>query len=105
MSFNSTVLLEQLTHFPSVFVRVGKGKMLDALWHYATDHKAMTEAVNDRSPFMATRETAALTEARAQIDQILLNPTVFQNVRQFSLAHGRFLMAGVQSIMDHVTAG
>lgn len=103
MSFNSVVLLEQLTHFPSVFVRVGKGKMVDALWHYATDHKAMTQAVNDRSPFMATRETAALTEARAQIDQILLNPTVFQNVRQFSLAHGRFLMAGVQSIMDHVT--
>lgn len=103
MAFNSTVLLEQLTHFPSVFVRVDKGKMANAVWKYATDHKAMTEAINDRSPFMATRETAALTEARKQIDRILLDPSVFEKVQDFSQAHGRFLMAGVQSVMDHVT--
>lgn len=103
MTVNSTVLLEQLTHFPSVFVRVDKGKMANAVFRYATDHKAMTEMINERSPFMATRESAALTEARKQIDRILLDPSVFQEMREFASTHGRFLMAGVQSVMDHVT--
>lgn len=103
MTVNSTVLLEQLTHFPSVFVRVDKGKMANAVFKYTTDHKAMTTAINERSPFMATRESAALTEARKQIDRILLDPTVFQEVKEFAQTHGRFLMTGVQSVMDHVT--
>lgn len=103
MSANSVVLLEQLTHFPSVFVRVDKGKMASAVWNYMWHPSDMTKAIQDQSPFMATRESAALTEARTEINKILLDPTVFQNVRQFSQTHGRFLMAGVQSVMDHVT--
>lgn len=102
MTANSTVVLEQLTHFPSVLVRVGARDLSAAAWRYTTSHAAMAEEIGELSPFMRTRISAGLDIARQQADRILLDPTVFENARDFTNAHSSFLMTGIQSVMDHV---
>jgi hypothetical protein len=103
MAANSTVLLEQLTHFPSVLVRLDAGRVASGLWSYATNHAEVAKMIHDASPYMATRESAAMDAAKSSLDRILLDPSVTDTVGDWSREHGRFLMAGIQSVMDHAT--
>lgn len=105
MAFNGTVLAEQITHFPAILAHpdVQGGKVLDALWRFTRQPTTMAEEINERSPYMATRESAALTEARKTIDKILLDPSITEKVGNFVGQNANVLMRGIQSVMDHVT--
>lgn len=105
MAANAIVTAEQFTHFPSVLAHPDvKGvKLLDALWSFTRHPQEMAESIAERSPFMATRESAAMMEARKGIDKVLLDPSKTKETAAWIRDNANVVMRGIQSVMDAVT--
>lgn len=103
MFANATVLAEQLTHFPSVVVKVPAEKLFGSFWRYVRNPQEFAADINEKSAMMKTRESAAMMEAKQSINKIMLDPSIVQSSSEWMKEHGRFLMTAVQSAMDHTT--
>jgi hypothetical protein len=80
--------LEQFTHFPSTFVKVKPSPSARALWRYVRQPKELAHAIEEKSDFMKTRESAALMEVQHAIDNIMLKRTATDRVVDFAKEHG-----------------
>lgn len=105
LALNATVTAEQLTHFPSVVAHpdVEVGRLMAGLWSLTRNSRQLYRDVAESSPFMATRESAGMDEARAAIDRILLDPNPAQRAGAWVNDHVTVLVRGIQSAMDHAT--
>lgn len=105
IALNGTVLAEQFTHFPSVLVHpdVDATKLLGALWQLSRSPKKMTADIHEASPFMATRESAGLVEAHADINRVLLDESPLRRGVDWVQEHSRVLMTAIQQGMDNAT--
>ncbi len=105
VALNPTVIGEQLTHFPAVFAHpdVTTGGVLSALWRLSRQPRALARTIHELSPYMATRESAGLVEARAAIDRVLLDPNPAEHAAQWARDHATVVMRGIQAVMDLAT--
>lgn len=105
IALNGTVLAEQFTHFPSVLAHadVDAGAIFSGLWRLSREPRALMAEIHEASPYMATRESAGVVEARQTIDRILLDPNPAQRGAAWVADHANVLMRGIQSGMDAVT--
>jgi hypothetical protein len=100
---NVVVALEQITHMPSAGVRVPVRNLASALWRYIRSPHDVADAIAEKSDYMRSRETAGVIELRKTIDDLLLNPSKYQKVRDLAREHGMFMSHAVQHVSDVMT--
>lgn len=95
--------LQQFTGLSVAAVKVPPRYLRNALWRYVREHKATVAFVDESSDFMKTRMTAATIEIQRTIDDLLLNPSAYEQVRDFATKHGYFLQGATQGMVDVIT--
>jgi hypothetical protein len=102
MVLNLVNAMQQLTGFSMAAVKVKPKYLRNALWSYIRSPKAVSEMVIEKSKFMQTRLSATALELQSQIDDLILNPSKFEQVRDFANKHGYILQSGFQNVVDSV---
>lgn len=95
--------LQQFTGLSVAAIKVPPRYLRNALWRYVREHKATVAFVDESSDFMKTRMTAATIEIQRTIDDLLLNPSAYEKVRDFATKHGYFLQGATQGMVDVIT--
>ena len=102
MVFNIVNTLQQFTGLSIAKTKLKRGSMRNAFWLYMTKNAEVTQLITDRSAMMRTRLFTQHVEVQQHIDDLLLNPTKYEKVRDFTDKHGYFLQIGTQSIVDKI---
>lgn len=102
MFFNITNTMQQVTGFTIAAVRVKPKYLRNAMYRYLKSPKEMAEAVTSRSEFMKTRSDSQVMEVNKIIDELALQPTKFQEYRDFVQQHGYFMQSAAQGFVDHI---
>ena len=100
---NLSVALQQLTGLSISATKVKPKHLLKGLWSYLADRKGATEAINSASLFMKNRNESQVFDINERIDEIILNPSKWDNFKQFATKHGYFMQQLTQGIVDKVT--
>lgn len=102
MFANVSNTLQQVTGFSSLMVRVKPANVAAAFWRYIRAPGETAEAVASLSPFMASRTSSQMFEVRQTVEQMLLNPSKYDKLRDFAARHGYFLQTHAQNLVDTV---
>jgi hypothetical protein len=103
MTANVTSAMHQFTGISTALLKVEPGHMRDALWNYVRAPKDTAEAVAEKSTFMRNMTTQTAHEIMATVDDLLLNPNKYEELRSFMKQHAQFLQHGAQNIVSVVT--
>lgn len=103
MVANVSNTLQQFTGLSIAAVKVEPKHLRNALWEYVRSPKITTDAVNESSDFMKTRVTGQVFEIQQNIDDMLLNPSKYEQARRFAQKHGYVMQAATQNIVDVIT--
>lgn len=105
MAANVINTLEQFTGLLPARTKVQGRYLRNALWRYVRDHKRFVDEVLEADPFMRTRVTSLVMETQRTIDDLLLNPSKYEQLRDFGNAHGYFMQTATQGMVDFVVWG
>ena len=94
--------IQQFTGFSIAALKVKPKYLKMATVMYIKDPKGTANAVSEMSPYMRTRMDSSMFEMAKTIDQLLINPTKYDKLRQFAEKHGYFLQQGTQNIVDTI---
>ena len=100
MFANLSNTLQQVTGFSNAAVRVRPSKIAAGMWTYIRDPKGTADAITSLSPFMASRTSSQVFEMRQTIEQLLLNPSKYEKLRDFSQRHAYFMQFALQNVID-----
>lgn len=103
MAGNVLNALQQLTGLSVSAVKVPIPALRHALWQYVRGPAKLAELVTEKSAFMRTRTATQTIEVQAHIDDLLLNPSKYEELRAFSQKHGYFLSSATQNVVDVIT--
>jgi hypothetical protein len=93
---------QQITGLPQVATQVPWSNIRSALYRYLRNPRALAEANIAASEFMAHVSNGQGLEMQRQIQDILLNPSVYKRAKSFADAHGYFLSGATQNMVNHV---
>lgn len=104
---NVTNTLQQLTGVVVAAVKIKPKYLRNALVRYVTDAKGMSADIQDRSEWMRSIQGATVYESAQAIQNIIVQPTTFENIQQFTKKHTYFLQSATQNLVNNVvwTAG
>ena len=102
MVANITNALQQITGLSLGAVAVRPKYLRDALWTYTKSPALTMESVGQKSDFMKTRLSNQQFEIAKTIEQMLLNPSKYEKLRDFSNRHGYFMQQGLQNLVDTI---
>ncbi|HRL05109.1 MAG TPA: hypothetical protein PL098_00180 [Brevundimonas diminuta] len=102
MFANLSNVAQQVTGVATLKLRVKQRHLNAALWRYMRGPKQTAEAVTSLSAMMATRTNTQIFEAKQTIEQMLLNPSKYEKLRDFSKAHAYYFQSAAQNITDIV---
>ena len=94
--------VQQITGLFLAAVRVRPALLLDAMAKFAMSPAAMADHVTSKSTYMATRMENEVAAMSSQINEILLNPSVYQSAQEWTMKHGYFLQSAVDSVISPV---
>lgn len=105
LAANFTNFLQQFTGFSLGAIKVKPRYMAGALFRYLSSPKDYARMIAEASPMMSTRLTSAIMDIKRNIDDITMNPNVYQKARAFSNQHAYFLSTASQHVVDLVVWG
>jgi len=94
--------VQQVTGLSLAAVRVRPALLLDAMAKYAMSPATFAEQVTGKSSYMATRLENEVSMMSDQINDILLNPTIYENAKNWTSHHAYFLQSAVDSVISPV---
>ena len=100
---NLSNVLQQITGLSSAMLEVKPKYLRGSLVSYLGSPQETGEWVAAKSTFMRNRTTASVIEVQQEIDNIMLDPSKYDQVRAFATRHGYFLQQGAQNIVDLIT--
>lgn len=103
MTANVVNTLQQFTGLSISAVQVKPRHLAGALFSYMRGPAAFAETVAEASTFMRTTITGQGLEIQQTIDDLLLNPTKYEKVKDFATRHGYFLSSATQNIVSLIT--
>jgi len=103
MMFNLSNTMQQLTGWFPAALKVRKRHLTRALWTYVRDPGLLAESVAAASPFMATRLSGQMSDITERLDQLLLDPSKYQKIADFTQRHAYVLQGMTQNLVDLVT--
>jgi len=100
---NLTNAMQQLTGLFIAGVKVSPEKLARSLVAYASSPGKTSDDVADRSDFMKTQLKQTYMDSQEAINEIMLNPGVWENFDAFTKKHGYFLQTAFQNVVNTVT--
>lgn len=94
--------MQQLTGFSVAAVKVPAPKLLRALKSYTGNPREMTRMAMELSPWLRDRLDRQGFEMTQQIEEILVNPSLYRQSQDFMKRHAYFMQTGLQNVMDVV---
>lgn len=95
--------MQQLTGLAISSSRVPLKNIRDGFWRFITSPNETSDFINEKSSFMKTRDNGQTIEIQKNIDNIIINPSKFDNFKAFAREHGYFLASFTQNIVDRST--
>lgn len=102
MFANVANAVQQFAGFSLAAVRVSPAKMASAMAQYVAAPKDMTEQVATKSDYMANRMSDEVQRMHGAINDILIDPTVYQSTKAFMERHAYFLQQGIDNVMGPI---
>lgn len=102
MFANISNTAQQITGFTLAGVKVGTGSMLSSAAQYISNPKQMTEDVGELSMYMAHRMDNQVSAMLGDIQEILLNPSLFEKSQEWTKKHTFFMQSAVDNVMGTI---
>ena len=102
MVLNATNALQQLSGIFIGALKVKPANLRNALWLYTRQPTNTSEMVAEKSKFMNTRMNSQQFEINKTIDELLINPSKYDKLREFAGKHGYFMQQGLQNTVDTI---
>jgi len=103
MFANLTNALQQITGFSLTALKVKPSLLGEAMAQYMKAPKELANAAAELSPFMAVRLEHQAFQLRSEIEDIILNPSKFDQVKNWTNKHAYFLQSAFQNTVDVVS--
>ncbi len=103
MAANFLNAFQQITGLFPAALKVEKKYLRNALWRYMRSPGEMAAFVSEKSPAMATRQKNQVYDLTRSLEEILLNPSKYDEAKKFFEEHGYFLQSGFQNAVDTIT--
>jgi hypothetical protein len=94
--------VQQVTGLSLAAVRVKPRLLAAALVEFTTSPKQVSQFVAEHSPYMETRLANEVAMASDHIEQILINPSVYESGKAWTKQHAYFLQSAVDSVIGPV---
>ena len=91
--------VQQLAGFSLAAVRVKPSFLISAAAQYIANQKQTAEMVARKSVYMNGRMDNEVANMNDAINEILINPTVFQSTQRFTAKHAYFLQSALDNVM------
>lgn len=102
MFANVSNTLQQITGFSLAAVKVKPGLMMKATAQFIAHPKQTAKAVAEASPFMANRMENEVSAINDAIDQILLDPSIYERAQSWTQKHAYFLQTAMANTMEPI---
>ncbi len=93
---------QQITGFSTALLKVKPKYLMGAMGQFITDPKATVTAVGETSPYMNNRMLNEVGALSGAIDEILLNPNLYDNAIAWSQKHSYFMQSAVDNVMSPI---
>lgn len=93
---------QQVTGLSIAAVKVRPKHLLGAMTDYVMAPRQTARAVAEASPYMAERMDNEVAHMNDAIEQILLNPSLYERSQQWAAKHAYFLQSAVDNIVGPV---
>jgi hypothetical protein len=95
-------VLQQFTGVSIAFLKVKPRYLRNALWEYIRSPKEVSRQIREASDFMRTRTGNQIFDISKNIEDIVLNPSKWDNAKDAASKHAYFLQSAAQSVVDSV---
>lgn len=102
MFANLSNTVQQLAGLTLARVKIKSGYLTSAMAQYARNPKKMSDAVASASSFMATRMDDQIAALNGTVDEILLNPSVYESAKNWTAKHTYFLQSALDNVVGPV---
>ena len=102
MFANVSNTLQQLTGFSLAALKVKPASMMRATAQFIASPKQTARAVSDASAFMANRMENEISAINDAMDQILLDPNLYQKAQAWTQKHAYFLQTAMANTMEPI---
>jgi hypothetical protein len=93
---------QQITGFGLAALRVKPKHLRAGLVQYLKNPSKTAKAVSDASSYMSSRMDSEVHAMNSAIDEILLNPNVFQKAQAWAARHAYFMQSAVDNVMGPI---
>lgn len=97
-----TNTLQQTTGIIVAASKVKPKYLRNALWRYVTNNKETVNSIMEKSDWVKTTQGENIFEIHNSVNEILLNPSVFEKAQNFTRQHTYFLQSAAQNMVNNV---
>ena len=102
MFANVSNTVQQITGFTLAGLKVSGGSMVSSAAKYMANPKQMSEDVSELSMYMAHRMDNQVSAMMGDIQEILLNPSLFEKTQEWTKKHTFFMQSAVDNVMGTI---
>lgn len=99
---NISNAIQQITGLSTAAVRVKPSFLMRSLSQYVSNPREFSRAVWDASPYMNDRATNEVSVLNEQMEAILIQPTTYERVQDWSLRHAYFLQTALDNVLSPI---
>lgn len=99
---NVTNTMQQLTGVVVAAAKIEPKYLRSAMADYVRDVKGTHAAIMEKSEWMRVNQDQSIYEAQQAIDKILVDPSIFENAKDFATRHTYILQTFTQNIVNSV---
>jgi hypothetical protein len=103
MVLNLANALQQFTGLSIAAVKVQPKYLRNALWTYTTNRKETIESAVEKSATLRNRVSESVMEMQGAIEEMLTNPTKYDDLKSFAEKNGYIFQQNFQSFVDVIT--
>ena len=93
---------QQLTGLFPALIKVKPRHLLEGIFEYMKDREGTMQKIALASPFMADRQKNLIFDIQGRLNELLIDPSKFQQMKSWSKNHAYFLQQTFQGITDAI---
>lgn len=93
---------QQVTGLSIAAVKVNPRHLLSAASRYVTSPRKTAQSVAEASQYMASRMDNEVAQMSQEIEQILLNPSLYEKAQNWSARHAYFMQSAVDNVIGPI---
>lgn len=97
---NVTNTLQQITGLVVAMSKVAPKHIRNGFLGYVTNNKEMTASIMEKSDWMRSTQGSNIFELHQAVNEIIVNPSTFDNIRNFTQKHTYFLQSAAQNMVN-----